>query len=338
MAVQIWTPTAPNADSSALAHAIAGAGASLGNALAKVAEEHKRNATQAKAVETFLSTLPPDKLPMDLQAFKNLSAKEKIGVGMGLLQGQEYQQNQQRTAMFGAQLQKYNQEMESDRAASANAAKSPAFLSGIARHMQPTLETMPAGVEGPPNQFPGKAFNAAVGAAVEETGFQPPPSVLARMLDQMGQGETGANGPLNFDEDPVSGSRFARTGKSVLPSGVNPSKQKMEPIPQYDGDENLIGHSHPTGGGKFTFRPLKSEGVTPDARVRALTTLITTLRSRPTTDNVKKAEKFEAELEGLIGGGEAKPGAAPGPATAATAPVPALPKLRFVPGQGLQSR
>lgn len=223
MAVQIWTPTAQNADNSALAAAIGGAGKSIGAALARMGEEHKRNATQAKAVETFLSTLPEEKLPMDMQAFKNLSAKEKIGIGMGLLQGQQYQQEQQRTAMFGAQLKDANERISARAAEATNMARGPKFLSALSRYRQPTLETMPPGVAGPPNLQPGMDFSGAAGRAAEETGFQLPTAALSRLLGEMGD-DAGNTGADSFIEDNVTGSRFLASGKTRLPSGMNPDR------------------------------------------------------------------------------------------------------------------
>lgn len=255
MPVQIWTPTAPNADSAALGLGIAGAGRSLGRALEKIGEEHKRNATQAKAVETFLSTLPEDQLPMDLQAFKNLSAKEKIGVGMGLLQGQQFRNSQQEGQVNLARLAEINQRMQTQQAETANAAKSPAFLSALSRYRQPTLEAMPAGVEGPPNQVPGLDALSAAGRASEETGFQVPPTALARILDEIGQSEggnslfTGADlGKLRPTELPgVHFMPTSRGGGQVVtdptqpqrPGAAKPTDEGMIEIP--DPDDPIYG-------------------------------------------------------------------------------------------------
>jgi hypothetical protein len=38
-----------------------------------------------------------------------------------------------------------------------------------------------------------------------------------------------------FDEDPVTGNRFASRGKQIMPSGVDPSKQPTEPVYSPDG-------------------------------------------------------------------------------------------------------
>lgn len=185
MPVQIWTPTAPNADNAALGLGIASAGRSLGSALSKLADEHKRKNTQAKAVETFLSTLPEDQMPMDKLAFKNLSADQKIGVGMGLIQSQQFQQGQQQSQLNLAGLARIHQQMQADQDAAANNARSPAFLSALSRYRQPTLETMPPGVEGPPNQMPGLDFSGAAGLAAEETGYQLPTREVGDMLERL---------------------------------------------------------------------------------------------------------------------------------------------------------
>ena len=194
MPIQVWTPTLQPRDNSALAAAISGAGKSIGNALAGIADEHKRTNTQAKAVESFLSAMSDEERAKmgvtDMFEFKNRPAKAKVAFALGQDIAREHQQHQQRSAVFGANLRDINDRIEARKAEALNMQRSPKFLSALSRYQQPSLEALPPGVEGPANLQPGLDFSAAAGRAAEETGFQLPTSALARLLDEMGSGES----------------------------------------------------------------------------------------------------------------------------------------------------
>lgn len=212
-------PLLQQAQSDQTYHAIAGAGANLGRALEKLGEEHKRTNQQAKAVESFFGAMSEEEradigLPADMTSFKNLSARDKIATGHGIFQKQAF-------AQVGAAIRDTNQRIKSREAEQVNVGREPKFLSALARYRQPTMTPPPDGEEGPANRRPGMDTMSAAGRAAEETGYQLPPSALSKLLDEdMG----GASGPLSFDEDPVSGARFARQKNTVLPSGVNPAR------------------------------------------------------------------------------------------------------------------
>jgi hypothetical protein len=254
MALQIWTrdltPELMQAQSNQSYNAIAGAGANIGKALADLADEHKRTNQQAKAVESFFGAMSDEDranlgLPADMTAFKNLSAQDKIAAGTGIFQKQAYDRARQDLA--------YSAERAAAlKAAAANEAKQPAFLSVLGQLRAPQLEAPPVGQEGPANQVPGLPFEQALGEASKRTGYALPNTALGRLLDQGGADkqtfftgkpgalipvtdETGAQvpneylqatgpntsqpfrkeanpGQVNSYYDPVSGNSFYRTG------------------------------------------------------------------------------------------------------------------------------
>lgn len=62
-------------------------------------EERKALGTQAKAFEALLGSLPEADRPLDIEAFKLLSAGDKVAVGTGLLQAQGYRKAQAELGM-----------------------------------------------------------------------------------------------------------------------------------------------------------------------------------------------------------------------------------------------
>ena len=65
-------------------------GAGVAEAVTAVDQRHKEEAKQGKAAEVFYQAIPEDQRPMDLQAFKNLAAKDKVATMRGLVEGQGY--------------------------------------------------------------------------------------------------------------------------------------------------------------------------------------------------------------------------------------------------------
>ena len=210
MPVQIWTPTARNSDNSALAAAIAGAGRSLGDALGRIADEHKRKNTQSKAVESFISAMTDEERQSagvpDLSQFKNLSADDKIAFGTGLAMRRQVRRDDQANQLNLEQLATLQLNRRRKEAELANFERSPAFYSALRRYASPAMEALPPGIVGPPNQVPGLDMDTAALAAAEETGYTPDDSILGRLLQR----------------DPSSTSIFRREelGK-VQPTGVD---------------------------------------------------------------------------------------------------------------------
>lgn len=64
--------------------------ASAGEAIGSFIDHHRQEAKQGKAAEVFYEAIPEAERPMDLQAFKNLAAKDKVSTMRGLVEGQAY--------------------------------------------------------------------------------------------------------------------------------------------------------------------------------------------------------------------------------------------------------
>jgi hypothetical protein len=90
------------------------------------------------------------------------------------------------------------------------------------------------------------------------------PQLLLRALEA---GNEGATPNLAFQEDPVSGVRFATFGKSISPSGVNP-EQLSEAVDVTDSQGNVLGKGLRTRSG---IQMLKTGEVTERDQFKALT-------------------------------------------------------------------
>jgi hypothetical protein len=92
--------------------------------------------------------------------------------------------------------------------------------------------------------------------------------VMPKVLDSIAKinalkyGQPTDNAPVNFTEDPVTGTRFATHGKEMQASGTNPDKVSTNmgtAVPVNAPDGSLQGYNVPKGGksGGFTFQPVK---------------------------------------------------------------------------------
>lgn len=73
-----------------------------------------------------------------------------------------------------------------------------------------------------------------------------------RALAEGGVVGGAAQNPLLFNEDPVSGKRFATFGNSISPSGINPQKAATTEFPDVPGYVKV-----PVGDGSFKYLPNK---------------------------------------------------------------------------------
>jgi len=226
---------------------------SLGESIGKALEKRKQRGQLATSLRKTLSVAYPEK--KDQFATMGLEDLQGTLEGEAVRSAQAKEERARR--LDDALMEQRALQAQSIREALANAQQEPAFLSRMGELMQPRMEGPGAGEEGPANQVPGLSPAAALGAASRDTGYRPD---LRGAIDDLirNGGAAGSGGPLAFEEDPVTGQRFARQGRSVLPSGTNPDKLPKEGEEIRDADGNLLGHNVPTGGGKFAFRPLKA--------------------------------------------------------------------------------
>jgi hypothetical protein len=100
-------------------------------------------------------------------------------------------------------------------------------------------------------------------AAAGRVGAPIDPHVFATYMQDRG----GQPGPADFVEDDVTGSRFLKYGKQVLPSGQNPAKSKLTAVTDDAG--NVIGYSD-NRGRVIQPKADKSTDLTPRDKIRAL--------------------------------------------------------------------
>jgi hypothetical protein len=181
--LQIWTrdmtPELVSESGRALGSGIASFGHSVGNGLAQLAERHQKQLDedkqfnqQGKAAESFFKASPElqQSLGMSPEAFGNLAARDKVGAVAGALGAQHFAEGYRKG--------------KSEDFALSNEKLAPKFMGRFGQLAEGQYDAPPAGQEGPPNQTvaPIAPF-AAFGQASRETGYVPPPAVLAHGLN-----------------------------------------------------------------------------------------------------------------------------------------------------------
>lgn len=145
--------------------------------------------------------------------------------------------------------------------------------------------------------------------AAGRTGAKLDPGILR---DYMGQ-TAGGEPALSFEEDPITGNRYVRAGKQLLPSGINPGKASATAEDILDADGNIIGRGIRNPRGGFTMLP-KDKGLTDKDRLAALTKQL-----QSAVDPAEKA-RLKAQIDGLMSGEGTSAGADPSASPAGGAP------------------
>ena len=86
----------------------------------------------------------------------------------------------------------------------------------------------------------------AIVNAAQRVGYDGDPTqlrALAEMIQGGRQSQETPLGPAEFDEDPITGARFVRAGRSLLPSGTNPAKMQPTPEPLTGPNGELLGYA-----------------------------------------------------------------------------------------------
>lgn len=127
---------------------------------------------------------------------------------------------------------------------------------------------------------------------------------MAERADRTGRNGSLA-GPLTFTEDPVTGTRFAQSGASVLPSGRNPEKTPKDAQAIHDEDGNVIGYGVANARGGMTVVKAPSKDLAPKEKLAALNAQL-----RNEFDPAER-ERLKGRIAALMGeGGGAAPAAA----------------------------
>lgn len=204
----------------ALGRGISGGLKSLGEGIARANEKKKQESQLATTLRKKLSILQPErKEEFNAMGLGDL-AGEDIGHAEKVLDARRAKQEQREDLMMALTQQKL---------AAAKAA--PAIFARLAESGQ-APGSLPFDIA--PEEFDRRTAPMDALSLMEAIAKSGAPidlreaGGLMEALERMRQ-SSGTDGPLSFDEDPVSGSRFARSGKSVLPSGVNPAKLPANP-------------------------------------------------------------------------------------------------------------
>jgi hypothetical protein len=124
----------------------------------------------------------------------------------------------------------------------------PRLIDSLTKYGQATEDNSPVVTPGP---YPGVSI---VGSRSGRGGVH--------VVTDPNAGPEGQSTPI-YTEDPVSGTRFMTYGKVAQPSGVNPAKAQLQPIPMHDEDGNLMGWSLMDSRGRGQFTPYHGPGLKP---------------------------------------------------------------------------
>ena len=103
-------------------------------------------------------------------------------------------------------------------------------------------------------------------AAAGRAGARLDPRMISEYMDQQKGG-----GTLAFNEDPVSGHRYAVYGKQLLPSGVNPAKMPADAEAVLDPEGNILGYGLRDPKGRLTMMRGETGGITDKDLLASLT-------------------------------------------------------------------
>lgn len=212
-------------------NAIQGVGNSISGTIDQLGAQHR----QLKA----LRTMATDGLGMDADDVDGMSVSQLTGV----MQAAALKSASQTRQAQAADLQSQARERDSIgamRQATANRGTADA-------EAMKTFNTLISGVDDPSKLTPGQVqkFMGQAGLSAESQ------KTIGDGYRMMTEG--GAGGDMMFNEDPITGARFAVKGKQVLPSGANPSKVAApQAVSLLDAQGNATGTQvipHPNGKG-----------------------------------------------------------------------------------------
>jgi len=290
---------------------------SLGEALEKRRDESKRLNAAGKAAKAFLKATGED--PMETEA---MSFRDAIGKMTGRQTAQDYKRGVADTARFLASAAREQEEL-------SNAERYPDYAGRLVDAAEPSIsqkQDFYEGVGAGGTEMPTEAMRPTARAltardfleasAASKYRMGTPDVRLLEATDTQGDGNEG---PFEFVEDPVSGSRFARSRKTVLPSGTNPDKViSTEEVELADGEVVTIIR---TGRGTQIIRKREPKGeVTELEGYRSRTRRLIGLLGRKFPKKEEQAEiaRLRGELEAMDRG---EP-----PGTAAPTATPTTPK------------
>jgi hypothetical protein len=296
----------------------------------KRADDLKREQSAGRSADAWFSSLPEGKRPFDSIEFKNKSAAERADIMKGHIAGQAFESAQLRMESERQQIESERQRIEGLKQ-ELGADRGLGLAMGAAADPNARYGLELQNPQGPwsPEMIAGAPRDRS--RAVLEAMAQYPEAASARnapaMLNALGNMESATQlGRPQFEEDPVSGERFAIRGRTMIPSGGNPNnpyqvlnRRNVKPAPI---EQNEALYSDDPEEVKAWLKSLPGE-----RRNEALETL-KDLHSGLGRDNPMMRMISEVFARGMGSGGAAGPGAAVKPAPPPKA-APAATQPRF---------
>lgn len=232
---------------------ISGAGDAVGRGLERRKQERQEFDALAKYAEAAGYGTKDDTTPMSLAELKGFVR----GMEAKAIADERTTDNKRQGDLVAAQVKN----LEEDNTRAQNAVKAEQDRRQRTKDLYSTLARQAEQVgPNPDGSTQGDmTWEAIVNAAVQSN-FDGSPLELKQLADGIRMGKTRNQedlGLVQFDEDPVTGARFARRGGVVVPSGTNPAKQETKPEPMHGPNGELIGYvvRSPRGGVQMVKPP-----------------------------------------------------------------------------------
>jgi len=257
-------PYAPQTYSSAPQSLYAGA-SGFGKNLSSFLGDYIDRGRKSKGLDAVLTAYMPEGSE-EAKALKSALPGMSLEEKQGMVQARAVMVYQAREARYNrlsdAQIGAYSGQ-EEERKARAEQDRAQGALPG---------EWMKAAAE-PSNYVeqdaaPRGMNMASYVEAAGRAGARLDPRMISEYMDQ-GKG----GGTLAFDEDPVSGNRYARFRNTVLPSGVNPAKMSADAEAVLDPEGNILGYGLRDPKGRLTMMRGEQGGITDKDLLSSLTRL-----------------------------------------------------------------
>jgi hypothetical protein len=273
------------------------AGASIARSIEKYRDQAKLENDEAKVWRQVNKLRPKGEELIDPVKAEGMSSREVNAIGRANLQkmsmdkeAQAYAKGQMDMAAVGAQIMRLKQQDELAQNNDAVRLAQDKAITGYAQNL--SRNTLEEYYQNPEGMSP-------LAASAAQALFNHPNAATHPQFDNLMRSFTpsSASGPMQFEEDPVSGMRFGRRGNTVLPSGINPARVQDTPEGTFVDPK-----------GNVRNKP-KTEMNTLD-RLRILNTQLRALGAGAgAISNEKEIKRLNGEIDTLLNGDDDGTGA-----------------------------
>jgi hypothetical protein len=300
-----YTPTERNRVGEFLMQGIAGASDNIAKGIQQYRKDKQESAGYDMLLETAAQRGKSD--PKFLEQFGpqlakaaggSLSQKRTLAGAVALYDQQRQQEDQRNFQLaqirnFEADNARANTALQLQQDAAAQQKAQMEALAAFARdYGAPAIPGVSSAALLDAAQLPpGERLRQALG--------RNPGALTPQMLQTLvryGDEAGGRARTLAFSEDPVTGTRMATYGGSILPTGVNPEKQQLRPEPITTADGTVLGYAVRNAKGALTV--IKPDELKVQDRVKVLRETVADLSADPAARADAKAE-----LDLLLKGG-----------------------------------